>query len=753
MNTNTEIANITEQQIVSATELTTLISTLTTAVKHSYLDQHQLPADKLLLSPDDELYIVLHNVAGDVTGVKQVTGPQENTVIGTGNKQTGFFWFANDKTKLVLLADNYLAAHKAHSKTGYSTVMIGCHEDLANLKSQLTPFNSDTVVIYCSEGPVSPDCLAASLSIETFDLSNSVDFKARMNKTIQRAKLRIPEGFSLKEDGVYMQTTGKDGVEISKWLCSLLKVSALTRDIQSDKWGLYIEMLDSDCITHSFVMPKIDLINSSFINRLADNGLTFEIDKIKYISQYLMKAAPIQRARSVLKTGWYKELFVLPNKVVGKSDEIVVYQNSLSMPCNYEKSGTIKGWRNNVSSLCKGNTRLAFGVSTAFATMLLRLINGESGGFHFRGESSRGKTSILTLAKSVFGNPDNLPRWRSTVNGLEGLASSHNHTLLCLDEFSQLAEVKPKDAGEAIYMLGNGEGKHRTKSNGEIIKAPSWQLLYLSAGEITLQSALKAAKLQTRAGQEVRFIDVPADAGTNLGAFNTVQEFPDGNQFALAIKENSLKYHGTAATAFLEVVTANYELIKQQLISKIDEFIKSLDLSNADPQVYRVAQRFAQVGASGEIATDIGITGWDVGEANNSALACFKSWVDARGGNGSQEAKIALEQVSGKLLSWHSVRFHNAKQAAARNGEAWGIEDEKFLYVYTDVFKNIICQGLDVKTVENTLLEVGVLIPSKSRRTSQVKIEGKGVWLYKLNKKIFEFTSIEAEVEVEVEAA
>lgn len=746
MTTNTAIENITEQQVTTAIDLVELVSKLTTAVQHDFLEQHKLSSDKFLVSANDDLYITLHNVDGELTGVKQVAGPHANTLISTGNDRAGFFRFPGDTTKPVLLANDYLTAHKAHSLTGYTTVMIACPDDLFSIKEQFAPFSGETVAIYCSEGVASLDSQAASLGIETFDLSNPVDFENRLIQTIQRANLRIPAGYKLEDDGVYMINIGKDGVEVPTWLCSPLKVSALTRDIKSKQWGRYIEVLDADGVTHTFAMPMEQLIGNKFMHPLANCGLTFKAKSQPEVNDYLMKAKPIQRARSVSKTGWYGELFVLPNKIIGKTDEKVVYQSSSFTPCNYDESGTLEQWRDNVSSLCKGNSRLAFGVSIAFATMVLRLVGGESGGFHFRGGSSRGKTTILTLAKSVLGNPENLPRWRSTVNGLEALASNHNHTLLCLDEFSQLAEVNPKSAGEAVYMLGNGEGKQRMSNTGVISETTSWQLLYLSAGEVSLQSVLKTAGLQTRAGQEVRFIDLPADADTNLGAFNTVQDFPDGNQFALAIKENALKYYGTAATAFLEKVTADYEGVKQQLIKNMDEFIELLDLSNADPQVHRVAQRFAQVAASGEIATALGITGWDEDEANKAALACFKSWIDARGGNGSQEAKTALEQVSGKLISWGLLRFNTAEQTASRNGAVWGIQDKHFFYVYSDAFKNTLCEGLDFKTVEITLLDVGVLIPSADRRTVQKKIEGRNVRVYKLSKKILEFTTIEADV-------
>jgi len=746
MTINTALVITTEQQTTTAVDLTAFIETLSPVLKHEYLEQHNLSGEKFLVCANDELYVTLQNTDGELTGVKQITGPQVNSVISTGNEKAGFFRFPGDDTKLVLLANDYLTAHKAHELAGYNTVMISSPDDLASIKEQLAPFTDEIVVIYCYIGSIPENSSIASLGIEIFDLSSSADFESRMKKTIQRAKLRIPKGYRLKEDGVYAICIGKDNVEVPIWLCSPLKVSALTRDIKSTRWGRYVEVLDDDGITHSFAMPMEQLIGKSFINPLVNRGLTFSLDGVKDVNDYLMKAKPIQRARSVSKTGWYENLFVLPNKVIGETDEQVVYQNSSSTLCNFEELGVLKQWQDNVSSLAKGNTRLAFGISTAFATMVLPLVGGESGGIHFRGGSSRGKTTILTIAKSVLGNPESLPRWSSTVNGLEALASNHNHTLLCLDELSQLAEVSPKNAGEAVYQLGNGQGKQRMKNNGELSEATSWQLLYLSTGEVSLQSVFKTAGLQVRAGQEVRFIDLPADASAGLGAFDTVQNFPDGNHFSLAIKESALKYYGTAATAFLEKVTADYEGVKQQLINNMAEFIALLDLTNADPQVQRVAQRFAQIAASGKVATTFGITGWDEDEAYNAALACFSSWMDARGGDGSQEAKTALEQVAGKLISWGPLRFSTTGQAAARNGQVWGVKDDNFFHVYPEIFKTVLCQGLDVKTVENTLLDVGVLIPSTSRRTVQKKVEGKNMRFYKLDKKILELAGIEAEV-------
>ena len=98
-----------------------------------------------------------------------------------------------------------------------------------------------------------------------------------------------------------------------------------------------------------------------------------------------------------------------------------------------------------MATLAAGNSRLVFALSVAFAGALPALVGEESGGFHFRGASSSGKTTALKVAASVWGHPSEYPRlWRATANGLEGLAALHNDGLLILDELSQ---IDPHEAG------------------------------------------------------------------------------------------------------------------------------------------------------------------------------------------------------------------------------------------------------------------------------------------------------------------
>lgn len=272
-------------------------------------------------------------------------------------------------------------------------------------------------------------------------------------------------------------------------------------------------------------------------------------------------------------------------------------------------------------------------------------------------------------------------------------------------------------------MLGNGEGKQRSKKDGSMTKRQTWQLLYLSAGEVSLKATLEQAGVPVRAGQEVRFIDLPADAGVNLGVFDTVQSFQDGNRFALAIKENAHAYYGTASKAFIKQITIDYDNVKNSLLNKIDAFTDGLSLDGTDPQVLRVARRFAIVAAAGEIASELNITVWEAGQSNWAALICFNEWLESRGGSESHEETQAIDTVRGRIIENSSARFiHDNGQP--HNGAIWGTEGGDGYFVLTKAFDEHLCAGLDPKYVAKLLNEMGALSGSGGRLNKTKRING-----------------------------
>ena len=148
--------------------------------------------------------------------------------------------------------------------------------------------------------------------------------------------------------------------------------------------------------------------------------------------------------------------------------------------------------------------------------------------------------------------------WRATANGLEGVALGHCDALLCLDE---LAQVAARDAGEVAYMLANGAGKSRSARDGSARRAARWRVLFLSSGEIGLSDkvAEDGRKRRLAAGQQVRVVDIPADAGAGLGLFEALHGFASAEALARHLRIASTSCYGTAARAFLERIAGDLE--------------------------------------------------------------------------------------------------------------------------------------------------------------------------------------------------
>jgi hypothetical protein len=287
--------------------------------------------------------------------------------------------------------------------------------------------------------------------------------------------------FTVEEKGVYYHEHDK-----RIWLCSKLEVLALACDHFSKNWSRLLVLKDVSDNLHQWVMP-MNLLKGSgeeLFGELLNLRLVIApgTKKRRLLTEYITSRQPKMHAWCVYRTGWHDSVFVLPHKTIGATSEKIIYQSEYHVK-HYLSSSSLAEWQKEVSHYAQGNSRLLLAISAAFASLLLHLVGAESGGLHFVGESSCGKTTALRVAASVFGAPAYLNRWRATANGIEALAMMHNDTLLVLDE---LAQIDPREAGEIAYMLANGTGKTRANKNGMAKLRYEWRLLFLSAGEVGL---------------------------------------------------------------------------------------------------------------------------------------------------------------------------------------------------------------------------------------------------------------------------
>ncbi|MFM2059476.1 MAG: hypothetical protein RLY71_3861 [Pseudomonadota bacterium] len=548
--------------------------------------------------------------------------------------------------------------------------------------------------------------------------------------------------------GVYFTGFDPEGnAKAPLWICAPLAILAKTRGAKSADWGRLLEWHDADGCPHRWAVPAELLAGDGLEVRRELMRLGLEVAPSKKARDLLgtfMQVWPVQaRARCVERLGWHGHTYVLPEEAIG-ADELVVFQSAAAIEPAYAQAGTVVQWRDNVAALAAGNSRMVFAIACAFAPVLADLVGEDSGGFHLRGKSSSGKSTALALAASVWGNPSSFTRlWRTTANGLEGLAAVHNDSLLILDELSQ---VDPRDAGDAAYLLANGQGKTRASRAGMARQPARWRLLFLSAGEESLSAMMSRAGKRSNVGQEVRLADIEADAGAGLGAFETLHRYPSGAALSLALKDAATQHHGTVGVAWLHAVADDRATLAEQAGALVREFVADHTREDAPGQVLRVARRFGLVAAAGELATGYGLTPWKPGEAVAACAACFASWLDGFGGAGAKEDRTLLAQVRAFFEVHGASRFEDITATAEvriQNRAGFyraGPDGARQFLVLPEVFKREVCIGFDAKAAALALVQAGVILKGKDGKASHsVRVPGiAAVRVYVFTGKVWE---------------
>lgn len=546
--------------------------------------------------------------------------------------------------------------------------------------------------------------------------------------------------YRLSDAGVFYVGVNEDGEQAEpQFICSPLKVEAKTRNSQSEEWGRLLSWTDADGHRHQWAAPAEMLVGDprEFVRQLAAGGVEMSAHRstMQRLLAYIIQERIDARARNVAVPGWHDGSYVLPSgESYGAGEELLVYQHSGGLQHHYAAVGTLDDWRRQVASRCVGNSRLVLAMSTMFAGPLLRFTGATGGGFHIVGGSSSGKTTALRVAASVVGPPEYAREWRSTANGLEGVAVLHNDATLILDE---LAQIDPKQAGDAAYLLANGNGKSRANRAGDARAAARWRVMILSAGEVGLAQHMAEVGKQARAGQAVRLADVPAEAEGGHGVFERLHDASDGAALSALLKDAAARSYGSPWPLWMDYLTrVESPKLTAQLREETDRFLATHVPNDASGEVRRVAERFAIVAFAGELASACRhqITGWAKGEATQGVATCFRAWLQRRGGSGSSDTDALLSRIRAFFEAHGESRLepYRAPQGALpiRDRAGYRRFDEVGITEYMvlpEAFKRELCAGHDARQATRELIAAGWLKPGTDGKAAQVvRIPGLG---------------------------
>lgn len=594
----------------------------------------------------------------------------------------------------------------------------------------------DSVLLIC-EAKCTPASILKKLGLAVSDLYPTFDIDQQIAREMELIEAEtedadLPDRFYRDDRGGIRY---KDGSK-NFFVCSDLSVTATTSDAESESWGRCVKFKDGRGIVHEHVIPMSMLSGdgSELRARMMDSGLSISVEREgrQKFTQLLLSSNPARHVRCVNQTGWHDGAFVFPDTVIAAGDAPDLLLQNVDRAVNkYRTRGELKDWQENIGRYGRKNSRLMFAVNLAFAASILPISGDTSGGFHIYGTSSTGKTTALLVAGSVWGGDPRkgfLETWRSTANGLEATAELHNHSLLLLDEISQ---VNRYEVGEVIYSLANGFGKARMSRTMAARRKAEWNLLLLSSGEQTLEQISRGAGQSVNGGQEARFVNIDADAGKGFGLFDDIEPFEKPSDLAQKLSAASKTCYGTPIRTFIQKVCDNRELVEKRIKETRQLFQTKQTIQDASGEIYRVASRFALVTAAGTLAVDFGIVNWTAAEVIACGERLFAEWIEARGGTGSYDVAAAVKQVLAFIDRHGASRFQDidtrrtsdyelahgfvANRAGFKKKDDNGVME---FWILPDTFENEICDGRSPIAVAKELDRQGYLRRSLSEPNS-----------------------------------
>lgn len=479
-------------------------------------------------------------------------------------------------------------------------------------------------------------------------------------------RMRHANGFfEIAEDGVWFVKDNHDDKQ-KLFICSPIIILAKTRDDSSNGWGRLLQWLDDAGMLHTWAIPMqhFQTDGADIRKALSDQGVTISVNgyERKLFLFYLANYPITQLAVCVSRIGWYRNQFILPNKTIGQNDsgEIVVYQSENASLSKYSTKGTLHEWQQHIAILAENHPFLILAISLAFSGQLLEPLNHNGAGIHFKGKSSKGKSTAEFVACTVFGNPESYHcTWRNTGNALEQTAFMHNDSLLVLDEIGEIPN--PKELGSIVYMLINGSGKGRMTKSLTLKDSNRWRIVFLSSGEKTLSELMEESGQNSKLGQEIRMININID-DSPYGIFDCIDFEENAASQAMLLNSNSKKYFGVAGEQWLEYLTQNkFEVI--DIANKLlTEYFKVLTVNFSEGHIIRVAKSFALIAVAGELATQAGITAWKSGVAFNAIQTVFNNWIKNLKEKGNYEEKEILEKIKLFFIQNGSSKFEQLIQ-------------------------------------------------------------------------------------------
>jgi hypothetical protein len=292
----------------------------------------------------------------------------------------------------------------------------------------------------------------------------------------------------------------------------------------------------------------------------------------------------------------------------------------------------------------------AFAALTAYGSTLYKFMDLKGCLINLvHNTSGTGKSTILRVANSVSGHPDDLMlNWRDTYNSIIHRAGIMNNHLLTIDEITKL---KADIFSELVYSVTQGRGSNRMRrdKNEERMNDTTWSNFWLCSANASFVDKLRTLKA-TPDGELMRLFEYDIMPTTILTKLQ-----------ATAIFGGLANNYGHGMIPFMQYVVPNLNNVVTTIKKVQDKIDLAVGLTGRE--------RFwsglcASVIGAGLITNNLGLNNYDMKRIYSWVITTVK---DMRSRIEAPEVKI--QDVIGEfVLKYHSnVLVVNGK-ADLRNG-------------------------------------------------------------------------------------
>lgn len=354
--------------------------------------------------------------------------------------------------------------------------------------------------------------------------------------------LRSPS-WRVDNSGVYRIQTIK-GLSVTEWACPH-PIIITERLVNADSKLVKVRLAFYDNGQwQDVIVDRSAIASRQSIVRLADTGIMVNSENAKYLVRYLgeLEAANrevIPNRRSVSRLGWLGQLEFSPYADALAFDGEAYYRDLYGA---VQVSGSEERWLEAISAARKNISTRAI-LAASFTAPLVGLLNKPVFIVHLWGDTGTGKSVVMQLAASVWGNPRVLTRtFNATSVGMERLAAFFHSLPLCLDEFQTLRKDRI-DVDTLLYTLTEGKSKAMGRRDGGVAIESRWANVILTNGEEPLTTDRSGGGAKNRAVEI--YINKPLldDAAATAGLIQENYGHAGPRYIAALIQE--ISEHGT----------------------------------------------------------------------------------------------------------------------------------------------------------------------------------------------------------------